>query len=111
MPLGSCPDKISSTIKLIQQVTDSGVPNRDGIQFPVGKLNILEWKSRLHGYSDSEDVIAGNPSGWELGIVDSSIPVSTYKNHPSAQEFSVAVDEYIKTELEHGTLNMWASSR
>ena len=104
MPIGSCPSIISTTIKLIQQVSDSGVPNRDDVQCPVGKLNIPEWKHRLHGYSDSDDVIAGNEFGWELGVEDASIPQSTFRNHPSAHEFEEAVDEYIKTELEHGTL-------
>merc|ERR1719319_1904127 len=79
LPIGSCPKNISSTLKLIQQVADSGVPNRD-------------------------DVIAGNGFGWELGVVDDSIPKSSYRNHPSAHEFTEAVDDYIKTELEHGTL-------
>ena len=35
---------------------------------------------------------------------DEFIPKSTYRNHPSAHEFEEAVDEYIKTDLEHGTL-------
>lgn len=103
-PLGSCPANIAATVKLVQHVTKSGVPNRDYVQCPVGKLNIPIWKHRLQGYPDSEDVIAGNAFGWELGMVDGTVPVSSYRNHPSAMEYEESVDNYIKTELEHGTL-------
>ena len=50
------------------------------------------------------NVITGNEFGWELGVKDEFIPKFAYRNHPSAHEFEEAVDEYIKTDLEHGTL-------
>ena len=104
VPVGSCPVNISNTIKLIQTVTKSGVPNRNGVQCPVGKLNIPACKHRLEGYSDKEDIIAGNAFGWELGMGDEPVPMSSYRNHPSAGEYEASVDEYIQTELEHGAL-------
>ena len=46
-----------------------------------------------------------NEFGWELGTVaDGPTPISTFKNHSSADEYSDSVDQNIKTELQHGTL-------
>ena len=92
LPLGNCPSNISNTINLIKQVTSSGVPNRDNVQHQVGPLNIPAWEERLQEYWDKEDVLAGNTFGWELGTETEPVPVSTYKNHSSAYNFSDSVD-------------------
>ena len=105
MFLGSCPDNITATINLIKDVTRSGQANRDGVKCPVGTLNIPAWKDKLEHYHDKDDVVAGNEFGWELGIVaDGPTPISSFKNHSSADDYSDSVDQYIKTELQHGTL-------
>ena len=70
MFLGNCPTNISLILDLVKKVTSSGLPNRDGVQCPVGNLNIPEWKQVLGHYCDSEDVIAGNEFGWELGTTE-----------------------------------------
>ena len=105
MFLGNCPTNISLTIDLVKKVASSGLPNRDGVQCPVGNLNIPEWEQVLGHYCDKEDVIAGNEFGWELGTTeDGPVPVSTFRNHSSANEHSESVDEYIEKELKRGTL-------
>jgi len=102
--VGSCPDNISATINLVKAVVNSGTANRDGVQCPVGNLNVPVWEEKLRSYNDKEDVLAGNKYGWELGTQDTPIPVSTFRNHSSSNQYSDSVDHYINTELRYGTL-------
>ena len=78
---------MADTIKLIQGVTESDIPNRDGVQYQIGNLNIPVWNNRFEGYGDKEDVVKGNSFGWELGMGNEPVLVSSYRNHPSATQF------------------------
>lgn len=66
-------------------------------------LNLDAWDEVLSDYHDS-DICKYLRYGWPLGYHKSSPPVSTSKNHPSAEQHLSHVKNFIATELSHDAI-------
>ncbi len=77
-------------------------PNAFTLRIPVpSALNISEWRSRLHNYSDPElcDFLE---FGWPVSYVSSTPPVSSQQNHGSALSSPQIIESFLDTECHLG---------
>ena len=91
-------------MRLHNIVSKTGVYNfQDArVTIPSG-INIEFWKESLIGYKDDR-IVQYLQFGWPINYCGDKIPSSVAKNHPTAEEFPEAVENYIQIELKHGAL-------
>ena len=93
-------ETISDLIRAHRLIRQSGLPNYLKCRIPVQSgLNIVAWRSHLHGYWDSQicDLLQ---YGFPLDF-DRSLPLlSSEVNHTSAVRSFQSVQEYLKEELQ-----------
>ena len=106
MPLGSCPNHIAATVELVFQLSQSGLPNRDGLKIPLTSsgLNLEAWQKVTAGYFDREDILESIAYGWDLSLVGTPTPTDAKRNHASALNNREDTQSYINKELEFGCL-------
>ena len=69
-PKGSRPCFMASTVELVYQIFNSGLPNRDGLRIPLSdhSLSADAWEKRLQLYFDRVDILESIKFGWDLGL-------------------------------------------
>ena len=105
-PMGSCPDFIKIIVDLVETVNRSGLPNQDGarIEVPGRSINPDNWGRWLGNYYDREPLLAGLLYGWDLSFTAPPDPRDSVRNLPSAEMFPDAIQQYITTELQYGSM-------
>lgn len=95
-----------STTAIIQHmiVTSTGLPNALKARLPVQtNLNVDAWDHFLTDYHDGK-VSLFLRYGWPINYTKDSLPRSSHKNHPSADNFPQHVEYYINTELSYNAI-------
>ena len=95
----------NAALKVIfDAVMASGRYNFAGARVPIpSALNIPRWRECLKAYPDRK-IVDYLAFGWPINFDRRSPLLASYKNHPSADNFSEDVEHYIATELAHGAL-------
>ena len=82
----------------------SDVYNYEGLRIPLqSRLHIDFWRCNLEHYKD-KIIVGFMEFGWPINYSKTSLPLSCIKNHPTADAYPQAIEEYITTEIEHGAL-------
>ena len=106
-PQARIPDSVSAEdyLQVVSKVSQSNRPNYMGCRIAIGsKFNISLWQDRLKDYED-QHVVNLIQYGFPLGIKNKQILCrKKVTNHASAKQFPREVSDFIKTELDHGTL-------
>ena len=95
----------NAALKVIfDAVMASGRYNFAGARVPIpSALKIPRWRECLKAYPDRK-IVDYLAFGWPINFDRRSPLLASYKNHPSADNFSEDVEHYIATELAHGAL-------
>ena len=91
----------SRLVALHARLQHSSGPNAFTLRIPApSKLNILEWRSRLTNYPDTQlcDFLE---FGWPVGYSNAT-PLSSFKNHGSALSRPDIIDRYLATKCALG---------
>ena len=82
----------------------SGMYNFQGCRIPVkSNLKIEFWRQHLRDYRDGI-IVQFLEYGWPINYDFHADPISSDRNHSTAQEFPETIDNYICTEVAHGAL-------
>jgi len=80
----------------------SGQYNFRGLRIPLQThLNIPAWRASLEHYVDN-GIVEFLEFGWPIGFDSLYLPVSSRRNHNSANTYSAAVDQYVNKEVTLG---------
>ena len=93
-------DRYDQYYETYMQVRLTAIPNYIGerIAIPSG-LHIKAWRTLVKDYHDQQLEF-----GWPVDYTADTPPVTVVANHHSGAENVEHMDEYIKTELAHGSL-------
>ena len=96
---------VEQCIKIASIIRSTGVPNYQKARIPlVSGLNIKAWEAYLKDYIDPL-LIEYLKFGFPMSILDyEALNVTSVTNYHSATQFSQAVDEYFKKELDQRTI-------
>ena len=96
---------IHSYMKVSKVIRETGLPNYRMARFPIDSgLNIEAWAKYLENYSNKK-LLQYLTYGFPLSITNSeSLNNKNVTNHFSALQFSEAVDQYLKKEIELGAM-------
>ena len=96
---------VEQCIEIANIIRSTGVPNYREARIPlVSGLNIKAWETYLKDYPDPL-LIEYLKFGFPMSILDyDALRITSVVNHHSATQFSQAVDEYFKKELDHRTV-------
>jgi len=83
-------------IDLHERVRASGLPNYKQCRLPVpSRLCVTVWRDYLQDYFDNI-VCEFLEFGWPVNYKNTSGPVSDYRTHRGALQFTAAVDSYLE---------------
>ena len=103
-PTQEARDKYPEEMDTYMQILDTTVPNYMAAQIPLKSgFNLPLWRQKLIGYEDA-GLTQFLEFGWPSSYTGDRPPTPANKNHPPALDYPTHIDEFIKTELEHGTL-------
>lgn len=86
-------------VDLCNRIRNSGCYNFEGCRIPLNThLNIPLWRRLLIDYDDVH-ICDYLEFGWPINYTRDTPPVSTLKNHGSANSYPESLKEYIETEL------------
>ena len=96
---------IGDYLRVVSQVTHSGVPNYKGCRIALGSnFNLKLWEAKLRHYEDKQ-LVNLLRFGFPLGIIDRTpLARKHIENHTSAREYTPQVKDFIRKELNFGAL-------
>ncbi len=98
----SSPLDFQREIEVHRVVVKSGLPNYIGCKIPVfSSLKISKWRIRLNNFPDKQ-LVDFLEFGWPIGYNSQYWPLTTFKNHKGAVDYSADVSKYIIKEVSLG---------
>ena len=91
----------SQYINIYNAVKATGLPNCMGARRQVpSALNISAWEKYIDHDSDEYDILEYIKFGFPLGYMGPISNTQGISNHPSASNYKLDVDKFVKTELD-----------
>ena len=92
-----------STVRIYEAVKATGMPNALGARIRVPfRLNIEGWERRLSHIGGRGQLMDFINYGFPLGYLGPASDTLGVDNHPSATQYPVQVDDFIRKELQKG---------
>ena len=96
---------VTQYLRIAKVIRESGLPNYKLARIPlISGLKIDAWKAHLHDYPDKK-LLQYLQFGFPLSLKDPSVLHNQdVKNHYSALQFPLAIEQYLEKELSKGPI-------